>query len=215
MDYRRIDLATFPRRAHFEYFSAMADPYVGVTAEVELHGLPNLCRAANAPFFLSFLYAAARAVNAVPELRQRIVEGAPVEFERCDTSHTVMRPDGTYGYCRVSCAASFEDYLPEAIRRHERAKAETGLDDGEDALSLIFVSTLPWLYYTDLRQPTPRPADSNPRVTWGKYRVQNGAATMPVTLLAHHALVDGVHIARFYEELNAQIERLAGELFGR
>ena len=28
MDYRRIDLATFPRRAHFEYFSAMADPYV-------------------------------------------------------------------------------------------------------------------------------------------------------------------------------------------
>lgn len=28
MNYRRIDLAAFPRRAHFEYFSAMADPYV-------------------------------------------------------------------------------------------------------------------------------------------------------------------------------------------
>ena len=78
-----------------------------------------------------------------------------------------------------------------------RAGEAGGLDDGEDALSLIFVSTLPWLYYTDLRQPTPRPADSNPRVTWGKYRMQNGAATMPVTLLAHHALVDGVHIDRF------------------
>ena len=45
--------------------------------------------------------------------------------------------------------------------------------------------------------------------------MQNGAATMPVTLLAHHALVDGVHIDRFYEELNAQIERLAGKLGGR
>ena len=130
-----------------------------MTAEVELHGLPNLCRAANAPFFLSFLYAAARAVNAVPELRQRIVEGAPVEFERCDTSHTVMRPDGTYGYCRVSCAASFEDYLPEAIRRRrERAKAETGLDDGEDALSLIFVSTLPWLHDCPDLRVSPRRA---------------------------------------------------------
>ena len=120
-----------------------------------------------------------------------------------------MRPDGTYGYCRVSCAASFEDYLPEAIRRHEQAKAETGLDDGGDALSLIFVSTLPWLYYTDLRQPTPRPADSNPRITWGKYALRDGRLCLPVTLLANHALADGLHIAHFFEALRAEMDALA------
>ena len=40
--------------------------------------------------------------------------------------------------------------------------------------------------------------------------MQNGAATMPVTLLAHHALVDGIHIARFYENLDRELAALCG-----
>jgi chloramphenicol O-acetyltransferase len=31
---------------------------------------------------------------------------------------------------------------------------------------------------------------------------------MPVTLLVHHGLVDGLHIARFYENIAAQIAAL-------
>ena len=29
---------------------------------------------------------------------------------------------------------------------------------------------------------------------------------MPVTLLAHHGLVDGLHVARFYEELEKGLD---------
>lgn len=35
---------------------------------------------------------------------------------------------------------------------------------------------------------------------------------MPVTVLAHHAMVDGIHLAKFYEGLNRQIGLLAREL---
>ena len=38
---------------------------------------------------------------------------------------------------------------------------------------------------------------------------------LPVTLLAHHALVDGVHIARFYEQLDVVIHSLAAQDEGR
>ena len=31
---------------------------------------------------------------------------------------------------------------------------------------------------------------------------------MPVTLLAHHALVDGLHAARFYQNLSAEMAAL-------
>ena len=30
---------------------------------------------------------------------------------------------------------------------------------------------------------------------------------MPVSILAHHALVDGCHIAKFYDELRREIEK--------
>ena len=80
------------------------------------------------------------------------------------------------------------------------------MDDGEDGLSLLFLSSLPWLHYTSLTQPTPSPADSNPRITWGGYVAQGGRVTLPVTLLANHALVDGLHIAAFYRALDQELE---------
>ena len=211
MEYRSIDLERWPRREHFAYFSAMADPYVGVTAEVDITEFLSACRRAELPFFLSFLYCAGRAANAVPQLRQRVWEGRPVEFAACDTSHTVLRGDGTYSYCRLNCMRPFEEFLPTARRAQEEAKAHGDLDDGEDALSLLFISTLPWVDYTDLRQPVPTPADSNPRVTWGKYVTRGERTTMPVTLLVNHALVDGAHMGQFFAALEGEMDRFAQE----
>ena len=54
----------------------------------------------------------------------------------------------------------------------------------------------------------PAPADSNPRITWGRYTREDGRVRMPVTALCHHALVDGLHLARFYEALEARCRGL-------
>lgn len=143
MKYQTIDMTAHPRHAHFDYFSAMPDPYVGVTVEVE-----------------------------------------------------------------ISC---FLDTCRQAKLRHAEAKAQANLDDGEDGVSLLFVSSVPWLHYTALRQPVPTPADSNPRITWGQYRTEQGRTHIPVTLLANHALVDGVHIQAFYTVLQGELERFAQE----
>lgn len=211
MEYRAIDLKRWPRREHFAYFSTMADPYVGVTAEADITDFLSAIRGAGLPFFLSFLYCAGRAGNAVPQLRQRIVDGAPVEFARCDTSHTVLREDGTYSYCRLDCMQPFEQYLPAAQALQEQARERGGLDDGEDAASLFFVSTLPWVRYTAIRQPVPTPADSNPRLTWGRFWEQGGRASMPVTVLCNHALVDGAHIGAFFQALERETGALAAQ----
>ena len=207
MEYRVIDWAEYPRRAHFEYFNGMANPYVGVTVETDVTDFMAACKSNGLPFFLSFLYCAGRAANAVPELRQRVIGGRPAEFVSCDTSHTVMRGDGTYGYCRLNCMQPFAAFLPEALRLHEQAKTDAALDDGADADSLLFISTLPWVHYSALTQPTPSPADSNPRITWGKYAEAGGRLTMPVTLLANHALVDGAHLGAFYDALAAEMKK--------
>lgn len=208
MEYRVIDWEQYPRRAHFEYFNAMPDPYAGVTVPVDVTQFLAACKGAGLPFFLSFLYCAGRAANTVPQLRQRILEGRPVEFRSCDTSHTVLREDGTYSYCRLDCMRPFEEFFPAA---QEEARAHGDLDDGEDGLSLLFVSTLPWVGYAALRQPTPVPADSNPRLTWGKYGREGGRTILPVTLLVNHALVDGVHIGQFYAALEEELNRFVQE----
>lgn len=211
MKYHTIDMRAYPRHAHFAYFNAMPDPYVGATVDVDVSALAEACGKTARPFFLSFLYCAGRAANAVPELRQRIWKNGIIEFEACETSHTVLREDGTYSYCRLDCMKPFDQFLPEAKLRHEAAKAQANLDDGEDGIGLLFLSCVPWLRYTALRQPVPMPADSNPRITWGKYTAEHGRADMPVTLLANHALVDGVHIGAFYDMLQKELSQFVEE----
>ena len=132
------------------------------------------------------------------------------EYDRCPSSHTVALPDGTYCYCRLEADRPFGEFLPYAAAEQARVKEAPSLEDGEDGESLFFVSCVPWLSYTALTQPTPTPADSNPRITWGRWHRQEGRTLLPMTLLANHALVDGIHIARFYEGLDREIAALCG-----
>lgn len=77
-------------------------------------------------------------------------------------------------------------------------------------LDKFFVTTLPWISYSSLIQPVPMPADSHPRISWGKYFTQEGRVLLPLSVLCHHALVDGIHIAAFYQALDREIAGAAG-----
>lgn len=208
MDYKVIDMDKFPRRRHFDYFRSLAYPYVGVTVNVDITDFMAGRKASGAPFFLSLCYCVARAANAVPEFRQRIRGDGIIEYDWCQGSHTVALPDETYCYCTLDSRLPFDEYLPKAIEAHERAKREASVEDGEDADSLLFFSSGPWTTHTALIMPVPVPADSNPRITWGKYFEQNGRTLMPLTVQCNHALVDGVHIAHFYQALDRELSGL-------
>ena len=210
MAWRFVDMERDPRREQFAYFLDFANPYVGVTAEVDVTETLAWTQKTGNSFFLTVLYAAVRAANAVPELRRRLRGREVVEYDRCPSSHTVALPDGSYCYCRLSMDRPLAEFLPWAAAEQARAAERPSLEDGEDGESLLFVSCLPWLSYTALVQPTPSPADSNPRITWGRYGRREGRMVLPVTLLAHHALVDGRHLARFYEALEGELKQIPG-----
>ena len=206
---KRIDMTTYPRRDHFAHFCAMAYPYVGVTAEVDVTDLLNLCREKGYSFYLMVLHAAALAADEVPEFRRRIDNGGIVEYEECPTSHTELKPDGTYAYCTLHHHMPLGEYLQKAEAARTAARESGSIDEDDDVQSMYFISTLPWLHYTQLIQPVACGEESNPRFTWGKYQ-QNaeGRVMMPLSVLVHHALADGLHIAEFYEAFNRQMHQL-------
>ena len=206
MGYKYLDMENYKRKNHFEYFNSLAYPYVGLTVNVDITNLWEKVKAKKLPFFLTFCYFVSKAANGVPELRQRMVEGKIIEYDNCRTSHTVALEDGTYCYCNLDGNKPFEDFIPYAIGEQEEAKQRKSIEEEKDeTYDMLFISTLPWISYTSLIQPVPMLADSNPRITWGKYFEQGGRVLLPVSLLAHHALVDGKHIADFYRLLDSYI----------
>lgn len=212
MQYRYLDMETYKRKEHFAYFNSLAYPYVGLTANVDITKLLHEIKTKGWPFFLTICYCVCKAANQIPEFRQRIIDGKIAEFDRCATSHTVALEDGTYCYCNLEGDLPFSEYLPYAVKKQEEAKKSATIEeDKEDVYDKFFISTLPWISYTGLIQPVPMPADSNPRITWGKYFRQDDKILLPVSVLCHHALVDGRHIADFYRLLEETCDGLCGQ----
>lgn len=206
---KMIDMERYARRAHFEYFKTLAFPYVGVTVDTDVTELAAFCKARGYSFYLMFLHAAALAADQIPELRQRIHHGGIIEYEVCPTSHVELLENGTYCYCTLHHHMELENYIRSAEDARERCRKNGTIEEDEDVESMYFISSLPWIHYSAVIQPVAGGEDSNPRITWGKYEKDSqGRLMLPVTLLVHHALADGVHIAAFYRNLENQIRQL-------
>ena len=205
-----IDMSVYPRKEHFEHFLAMENPFITDDYIFELEQ----------KFFLCFQYAAAQAANSVPEFRQRIADGGIVMCDRCSPSWTVALPDGTYRYCTANADQALEEYLTEAKAKQEAALKDEHLTEEGDVLSQIFVSCVPWISYSGVTMPFPNREFSIPSLLWGKYSTEkypviidgrlaeNEKTTIPVTVLANHALVDGIHISAFFRNLSVELDRM-------
>ncbi|MHC1746949.1 MAG: CatA-like O-acetyltransferase [Cellulosilyticaceae bacterium] len=205
-------MENYKRLQHFNYFKNMAYPYVGVTCDVDITEFLVQIKAKKYPLFLSILWCVAAAANEITELRQRIYEDGIIEYHYCETSHTVAKEDGTYCYCALDCNKPFEEFIIYATEKQEYAKQYGNITEKqEDLLSLLFISTLPWISYTSLIQPVSSSTDSNPRIVWGKYYQKEGRTVLPVSILCHHALVDGRHIGDFFANLEQKLQSYLNE----
>lgn len=202
-----IDMDSYKRREHFDYFRSLQYPYVGVTVDKDVTDAFSFSKETGRSFYLTMVHAAALAADAVPELRQRIRGNRIIEYSECPTSHTERTQSGGYCYCTLHHHMSLPDYFAYAEEARHTC-AQNGITEDEDVESMYFISTIPWLHYTALIQPAACGDESNPRITWGKCTTtDSGRVVMPVSILVHHALADGSHIARFYEMLDHELEK--------
>ena len=135
-----------------------------------------------------------------------------VEYDECPTSHIELKPDGTYAYCALRHHMPLKEFLQRAETARAAARENGSIEEEDDVQSMYFVSTLPWLHYTQLIQPVACGEDANPRFSWGKYQQNDkGRVMMPMSVLVHHGLADGLHIARFYEAFDKQAKMICEE----
>ena len=209
MSYKYIDMSTYKRKSHFDYFNKLAIPHVGVTVNIDITDFLKVLKKNKCPFFLSLCYCVTRAANGVKEFRQRIIDDKIIEFDQCFSTHTLALEDETYCYCKLDPNLPYFEYLPHSLKAQEEAKKRNTIKESrEDKLQGFFISCVPWISYSALINPMPIPADSNPRITRGKYFEENGKLKIPISTLCNHAIVDGLHISKFYENLEREIADL-------
>lgn len=210
----KIDMERWPRREIYEHFSRYGDPFCGVTVEVDFTPVYREAKRDGASFYLYYLHLMMRAVDASEPMRLRIERDGVYRYDHVGMAPTVGREDGSIGFAYFPWIEDRKCFIEECRRITALVQSRRGLCFGEmpaESSSAVFFSAVPWLRFTDLKNPfSLRPDDSNPRLSTGRVCEQDGRMRMPVCLQVHHALMDGYHVAAFIGSLETLISR-AGE----
>lgn len=198
----RIDLEKYPRRGLFEAFKNRDIPFFSTTSNVDISGLKEFIDSSGHGFFVSVSFFVSKAVNAVPALRHRIVNGELYEFDRTDPAYTVLLDDETFSFCDSRHFDEFAEYQAYAKRRIEDVRKCPDVSTG-DKDHMFFITNIPWFTFTSFVHPYCKGYGSIPVVTVGRYFEHGGKVLLPVGIQVNHALVDGLHVGRFYGHMSA------------
>lgn len=205
-----VDLKKWKRREHFQQFRRYQQPFFGVSVEVDVTSVWNRCRAAHAPpFFLVSLFLMLRAMNHTEAFRLRLRRRGVWLHDRVDVGTTVLRPDETFGFARVEAGDSLARFVAQGETAVAQGKARKRLaPQWARADDVVYHSTLPWFRFTAFTNAL-RQGDSIPRVVFGKCSKDGRRVVMPVAVEVHHALVDGLDVARFLERFQSELSEFS------
>ena len=207
---RKIDMQTWSRREHFEFFNTFNHPHFNLCANVDLTNFYPVIKAHGFSISVAIIYVISRAANAIPEFRYRMRDGEIIEHETVSPSVTILIANDLFSFCAIEYCPDFPEFARRAIEVMAAVKSNPTLKDPPGRDDLLFMTALPWVSFTSFTHPMRlHPCDSVPRFAWGKYFTQAGALLMPLSVQGHHALMDGVHLGKFYMEVQECLEHPA------
>ena len=214
---RVIEQESWPRREHFRLYSGFEFPHVNICVQLDITELwANRARAGASPT-VTLVYTITKAANRVPELRQRIRGEHVVEHEVVHPLITVIGDDDLFGVVTLTYDACFATFASKAAESLAKAKEGTSLNEfphdqeGKFARDdLLSITILPWLAFTGFAISRKPQVDCIPLLAFGKVQAAGDRYLLPFFVNFHHALADGLHIARFVEYIEEEARELAG-----
>ena len=203
--YKDINLNKWNRKSQFDFFKDYDIPFFNITANVDVTNLHKYCKSKNLPFFLSSLFFSIKAVNAVEAFRLRLKDKGVICYDKIHAGSTILFDDNTFGFCYFEYIDDLHRFIDLGQKEIQILKSKKGLDPKLDAADLIHYSSVPWISFTGIQHARKfREGDSIPKLVFGKYFNEAGKLKMPMSVEAHHALMDGYHVSeylRVYQKL--------------
>ena len=198
---RYIEMETWSRREQFGAFSTFDHPHFGMCANVDLTAFYPMVKPRGHSLTVAIVYVLARASNAIPEFRHRIRAGSVVEHEVVHPGFTILVDEDRFSFCMVDYAEDYAAFAARAAERIAFVKEHPWVNHSQRD-DVLYMTAIPWVSFTSFMHPMPlQSGDSVPRFAWGKFFDEGNALKMPLAVQGHHALLDGVHIGKFYAKI--------------
>ena len=207
--YIEVDLDAWPRRTTYEFFKNYADPFFNFSANVDVTKLRRFCRENKLAFSIAALFYAQQVANSIREFRFRWLGDKVVEFESIEATQTILNDDETFSFCYFESRPTVFEYVEAGRASREKYLKLKTFDVEADRIDMIYYSVIPWVSFTSFKHATSGDRTQTvPRIVFGKVFADGGRELMPLSVEAHHAMMDGIHVGRFFERFQAATDAL-------
>jgi chloramphenicol O-acetyltransferase type A len=198
-----LDTEMWSRRHLFQLFKGYDSPSFNVCADLEVTPLLDFTRSRKLSFFVAYHFLSTKTANELESFRYRLRGDRVLVHERVDAGAVILLPDESFTFVYFDFTEDFAAFHADARAIIERARVEAPpLDARAERDDLLYHSVVPWVSFTSISHARDSRRQSGiPKITFGKYRDVGGRVTMPVSVEVHHALMDGLHVGRFFERL--------------
>ena len=205
--YQTLDTTTWKRREVFHFFRKFDDPFFNVSANVDVTSLFDFCKTNKLSFSLASLHCSTLAANAVEEFRMRLVGGEVRTYNLVHPSLTVLHDDETFSFCYLEMQPSLVGFVENGRAKMAEQLRTRHLEPGDNEHDKLHYSIMPWVSFTAVKHARRfGREESVPKLVFGKIFEDNGRRKMPVSVEANHALMDGLHVGKFFQFFQQQIE---------
>lgn len=234
---RIIDVNQWARKEVFEMYKNGANPSWGITVRINVTVLRKLCKEKKLSYLRASLFIYGLTCNQYEPMRYRIrkTTGATsisdknddsqqeaqvvICHEKVHPSMTILRSNDKYGFVAFDGSTeSFTEFCAHADKAmHHFHNHTTGLAKSKDSFrdDLTFGSALPWIDFSNYEHAeTGHPTHSVPKYVFGKLVHDERADTwsQAFCLHVHHGLMDGLHVGRFLEKFQQNLDNAAALL---
>ena len=185
-----------------------------MSARVNVENLWIKSKEQDLSFFVMSLGALMNALNDIPQMRRRIIDGGVIEFESLDAVCPIMDKDETVfkeirieGPQRFYNILKWHDYVVDyQLNVLEGVDKAFDLDTMErDKINIANFSCIPWVDFDSITNATAAGNAIQPLITWGKV---SDDYEMTVSITVSHIFVNGLELAKFYKNAQENFDSL-------
>ena len=204
-----VDRETWPRKAIYDFFSPMSNPFYALTFPVDVTALRCFAKERGLSFYCGMVWMVTRAMDQVEAFRYKIRGEEIILHNHLIPSFTDLAPGSdTFHITTLEAGNDLEAFCGRA-RAASQAQTEFMTRGPWPEDQLVYFTCLPWFPLTALtNERDTDPSDSIPRVGWGRWEEAGERTVLHLSLELNHRLLDGVHAGRFYETLCRDMGRL-------
>ncbi|MFQ9629919.1 MAG: CatA-like O-acetyltransferase [Enterococcus avium] len=201
----RIDEKNWKRAMHCQVFRNSVEPAFCVTFELDITNFLNKIREKKYSFTFALVYSVSVCANQIEEFRYRFLDGDVVLYDRIETAFTYLNQDTElFKVVNVPLTESLEEYIVLATKTAEEQQAYFTGPLGNDVYQF---SPMPWVSYTHISHTNAGKKDNaTPLFDWGKYFQRDGRTLLPFSVQVHHSFVDGLHVGKLADTLQAYLD---------